>query len=69
MNRQFRVNGIPRVETRIELVAPAHGGWEAHITSVTGSRVRESYEFISDEFLGSCVRSGHLSEERITPSL
>lgn len=69
MNRQFRVNGIPHVETRIELVAPADGGWEAHITSVIDSRVRESYEFISNELLGSCVRSGHLSEERFTPSL
>jgi hypothetical protein len=64
MNRQFRVKGIPGVETTIELLAETDGGFEARITSTSEHGIRESCEFISDELLGSCLRTGYLIEER-----
>lgn len=60
MNRQYRVKGISGIETRIELLAEVHGGYNARITSVSEHGVRESCEFISTELLDSCVRTGYL---------
>ena len=61
MNRQYRVNGIEGVETFIELLVEVDGGYEARITSTNEHGVRESHEFVSDELLESCVRTGYLS--------
>ena len=61
MNRRYKVKGISGIETYIELLATAPGGYEARITSVTEYGVRESCEFISTELLDSCVRTGYLS--------
>jgi hypothetical protein len=61
MNRQYRVNGIQGIETRIELLYPVDGGFEARMTSTNDAGVRESLEFVSDELLESCVRTGYLS--------
>jgi hypothetical protein len=62
MNRRYRVKGISGIETYIELLTTAPGGFEARITSSTEYGVRESCEFISTELLESCVRTGYLSE-------
>ncbi len=62
MNRRYKVKGISGIETFIELLSTAPGGFEARITSVTDHGVRESCEFISTELLDSCVRTGYLSE-------
>lgn len=62
MNRRYKVKGISGIETYIELLTTAPGGFEARITSVTEYGVRESCEFISTELLESCTRTGYLSE-------
>ena len=62
MNRQFRVKGISGVETLIELLAEVDGGYEAHIVSTSEHGVRESCEFIGEELLESCLRTGYLIE-------
>ena len=62
MNRQYRVKGIPGIETYIELLNRTDGGFDARITSINEYGIRESYEFISDELFESCVRTGYLSE-------
>ncbi len=67
VNRQYRVNGIQGIETYIELLSAVQGGYEARITSTNEQGVRESHEFISDELLESCVRTGYLARVR-TPS-
>lgn len=61
MNRQYRVNGIQGIETYIELLTEVDGGYEARITSTNTTGVRESLEFVSDELLSSCVRTGYLA--------
>ena len=61
MNRQYRVKGISGIETYIELLAEAPGGYEARITSIAEYGVRESCEFISSDLLSSCIRTGYLS--------
>ena len=61
MNRQYRVNGIEGIETHIELLCEVDGGYEARITSTNERGVRESLEFVSEELLESCVRTGYLS--------
>jgi hypothetical protein len=62
MNRQYRVKGISGIETRIEILAEAAGGYEARITSTSEHGIRESCEFIGDELLESCIRTGYLTE-------
>ena len=62
MNRQFRVKGISGIETHIELLAETAGGFEARITSTGEYGVRESCEYISDDLLESCLRTGYLIE-------
>lgn len=61
MNRRFRVKGISGVETTIELLAEVPGGYDARITSVAEHGVRESCEYISQDLLDSCIRTGYLS--------
>ncbi len=61
MNRRFRVKGISGIETYIELLAEAPGGYDARITSIADHHVRESCEYISQDLLDSCVRTGYLS--------
>ncbi|MFW5738114.1 MAG: hypothetical protein ACOCYX_04320 [Spirochaetota bacterium] len=61
MNRRFRVKGISGIETYIELLNEAPGGYEARITSISEHGVRESCEYISDDLLNSCIRTGYLS--------
>ena len=60
MNRQFRVNGIAGIETHIELLNEVKGGYEARVTSDHITGYSESYEFIGDELLESCLRTGYL---------
>jgi hypothetical protein len=60
MNRQFRVIGIAGIETRIEILSEVSGGYEARVTSTNETGLRESCEFIGDELLESCVRTGYL---------
>lgn len=62
MNRRYKVKGISGIETYIELLTAAPGGFEARITSATEYGTRESCEFISTELLSSCIRTGYLSE-------
>jgi hypothetical protein len=62
MNRQFRVKGISGIETHIELLVETTGGYEARITSSGEYGVRESCEYISDDLLESCLRTGYLIE-------
>ena len=62
MNRQFRVKGISGIETRIELLEATAGGYEARITSTGDYGVRESVEFVSDDLLESCLRTGYVVE-------
>ena len=63
MNRQFRVNGIEGIETHIEVLGEVTGGFDTHITSITPTGLRESFEFMSDELVESCVRTGYLVPE------
>lgn len=67
MNRQFRVKGVTGIETYIQILAESDGGYEVRISSVTEHGTRESCEFISDELLESCIRTGYLKEIK-TPS-
>lgn len=60
MNRHYRVNGIEGVETRIELLGETDGGYDTRITSTSATGVWESYEFINEDLLDSCVRTGYL---------
>lgn len=60
MNRQFRVKGIEGVETHIEILNEAEGGYETRVTSTTATGIRESFEFITDELLESCLRTEYL---------
>lgn len=62
MTKQYRVKGISGIETFIELLNDVEGGYEARITSVSAHGVRESCEFIGDELLESCLRTGYLLE-------
>ena len=62
MTKQYRVKGIPGVETCIELLSEVAGGYESRITSVNAHGVHESCEFISNELLESCLRTGYLLE-------
>jgi hypothetical protein len=66
MNRQYRVRGIEGIETHIEILSEVAGGFETHITSITETGIRESYEFMSDELMESCVRTGYLVPEEVT---
>lgn len=61
MNRRFRVKGMSGIETYIELLSEAPGGYDARITSVAEYGVRESCEYISSDLLESCIRTGYLS--------
>ena len=61
MNRRFRVKGMSGIETYIELLAEAPGGYEARITSIAEHGVRESCEYISSDLLDSCIRTGYLA--------
>ncbi|MFW5689475.1 MAG: hypothetical protein ACOCY8_03270 [Spirochaetota bacterium] len=61
MNRRYRVKGIAGLETIIDLLAEAPGGYEARITSISEYGVRESYEYIGADLLESCIRTGYLS--------
>lgn len=67
MNRQFRVKGVTGIETYIEILAESDGGYEVRISSVTEHGTRESCEFISDDLLESCIRTGYLIEVK-TPN-
>ena len=60
MNRQFLVNGIEGIETRIEILDEVEGGYETRVTSISATGIRKSFEIISDELLESCVRTGYL---------
>jgi len=60
MNRQFRVNGIAGIETHIELLNEVSGGFEARVSSTNATGLRESFEFIGNELLDSCLRTGYL---------
>jgi hypothetical protein len=60
MNRQYQVNGIAGIETRIEILCEVQGGYEARVTSTHKTGFRESCEFIGDDLLESCVRTGYL---------
>ena len=64
MNRRYRVKGMSGVETHIELLADAPGGYDARITSYSENGVRESCEYISAELLESCIRTGYLAPVR-----
>jgi hypothetical protein len=65
MHRQFRVNGIQGIETHIEILNEVSGGFETRITSINTTGIRESIEFMSDELLESCIRTGYLEEEAV----
>lgn len=60
MNRQFLVNGIAGIETRIEILNEVQGGYDVRVTSTNTTGIRESFEFITDELIESCVRTGYL---------
>ena len=60
MNRQFRVVGIEGIDTRIEILNEANGGYETRVTSTSATGIRESFEFITDELLDSCLRTGYI---------
>ena len=62
MNRQFLVNGIAGIETRIEILNEVQGGYDARVISTNTTGIRESFEFITDELIESCVRTGYLVE-------
>ena len=62
MNREFSVHGIEGIETCIELLNEVRGGHEVRVTSTSSTGIRQSFEFISDELLESCVRTGFLVE-------
>ena len=68
MTKQYRVKGIPGIQTHIELMNQVAGGYEARITSVDGHGVRESCEFISDDLLESCLRTGYICEAVEAPA-
>jgi len=65
MSSQFRVNGIEGIETHIEILKEVPGGYETRMTSINHSGVRESIEFMSDELLESCIRTGYLVPENV----
>ncbi|MEA3344610.1 MAG: hypothetical protein U9Q16_02940 [Patescibacteria group bacterium] len=60
MNRQFKVNGIEGIETHIEILNETEGGYETRVTSTAATGIRESFEFITDELLESCLRTGYI---------
>lgn len=60
MNRQFLVNGIKGIETRIEILNDVRSGYEIRVVSTSATGIRESFELISDELLDSCIRTGYL---------
>jgi len=60
MNRLYRVRGIAGVETTIELLNEVAGGYDARVSSSSATGYRESYEFIGDELLESCLKTGYL---------
>ncbi len=62
MNRQYKVKGVTGVETIIELLAEHQGGYEVRLTSISEHGTRESCEFISEELLESCIRTGYVTE-------
>ena len=68
MTKQYRVKGIPGLETYVELLNEVAGGFEARITSVNDHGIRESCEFISNDLLDSCVRTGYLIEAKTAES-
>lgn len=63
MNRQFRVNGIAGIDTHIEVLNEVSGGYETRIVSISETGIRESMEFMSDELMESCIRTGYLVAE------
>ncbi|MBU8913966.1 MAG: hypothetical protein KOO61_08085 [Spirochaetales bacterium] len=60
MNRRFRVRGIEGIETHIDILNEVQGGYDTRVTSTIATGIRESFEFITDELLESCVRTGYL---------
>lgn len=62
MNRQFKVKGVTGIETYIDILAKSDGGYEVRISSITEHGTRESCEFISEDLLESCIRTGYLTE-------
>ena len=63
-----RVRGIQGIETLIEILSEVDGGYDARVTSTTVTGTRESFEFIGDDLLESCVKTGYL-EAIQTPAL
>ena len=60
--KQFRVKGVPGVETYVRLLGENSEGYVILITSMSEAGIRETEETISRHLFDACVRTGYLAE-------